>query len=441
MSNSWSRRRKSKRQTRQPAPLEAEIEISGLGAGGDGVARWRDAPVYAPGLLPGERALVDIGGRRGEGRLAETRQILALSPDRVEPPCPHAGQCGGCAVQHLADAAYAAWKSDLLDRALSARALAPETRGALVRFEEGRRRLRFAVRGRAEGPVFGFNGKASKRIVDIDACLAATPALADAPTKLRPLLAKLLQPGEPADVEALAAAAGLDVLIVRRRPFDLPEREAIAEAAARLGLARVAWRADDRDAPEIVAERTPPSLDIAGAVVTPPPGAFLQPTAAGEAAMAAFAAERLAGAGRIADLYAGWGAFALRLARPAHVAAYEGDAAMIDCLNRAAGAANLGGFLKGEARDLARQPLLGAELRRLDGVVLDPPRGGAPAQAEALAADGPPRVVYLSCNPAALARDARVLVDGGYRFVEATPIDQFRWTPHLEVAAYFERAG
>lgn len=439
MSSSSSRRRSHRRGQRQPAPLEAEAEIDRLGAGGDGVGEWRGAPLYVPGLLPGERARVGVGPKRGAGRLAETIARLTDAPERVAPPCPYAEACGGCTLQHLAYDAYLAWKDGLLDQALAQRGLAPERRGALIRIEAGRRRLRFAARGRERGAVLGFNGKGSGRIVDIARCIAAEPALADAPTRLRPFLEALLRPGETADLDVRASAAGLDVVLVRRRPLDLGEREAAAAFVAEEGIARLAWLADDRDAPEIVAERKASDVDLGRLRVTPPPGAFLQPTAGGEAAMAAFAADWLKGSARVADLYAGWGAFALRLADPMHVEAFEGDAAMIEALKRAAFGAGLGGFVQATARDLARQPLLGAELKRFDAVLLDPPRAGAPEQSAALAADGPALVVYLSCNPAALARDARTLVDGGYRLVEATPIDQFRWTPHLEVAARFER--
>lgn len=437
MSNSSSRRRSPKRP--RPKAVDAEIVVDRLGAAGDGVGDWRGTPVYAPGLLPGERAHVRLTDRRGDGRLGEAQELLEAAPERVEPPCVHAGDCGGCAVQHMADAAYAAWKEAGLDRALRARGVAPGRRAPILRIPEGRRRVRFAARGLAGGPIVGFNARASNRIVDIDRCLAATPDIAGAPARLRPLLGELLQSGESADVEVRASETGLDILFVRARPFDLAEREAAAGFAAREGVARIAHRASDRATPEIVTERAAPTLDLGRLRLAPPPGTFLQPTAGGEAAMAAFAAERLNGARRIADLYAGWGAFALRLADPMHVVAYEGDAAMIDVLNRARAAAGLGGFVDGVARDLARQPLLAADLAGFDAVLLDPPRGGAPTQAAALAEAGPERVVYLSCNPTAFARDARTLIDGGYRLVEIMPIDQFRWTPHLEAAAYFTR--
>ncbi len=441
MSNSSSRRRSPNRRGREPAPVKIELTVERLGAGGDGVGQWRGAPVYAPGLLAGERAAVQLGAKRGDGRQAAVVALLDAAAERIEPPCPYAADCGGCTVQHLADEPYILWKESLLDQPLASRGLIPEIRRPMLRIADGRRRIRLAAIGRADGAVIGLNAKASKQIVDLDRCMAATEGVADAPALLRPLMDRILKSGEAADIEVRAAKAGLDVLIVRKRPFDMAEREAIASFAAASGLARLAWRPDDRDSPEVVAERASPAIDLGGLTVTPPPGAFFQPTAAGEAAMADFAARHLAGVDRVADLYCGWGAFALRLAGPMHVEAFESDAAMVAALNRAASPEGKGVFVQGIVRDLARQPLMAADLKRFGGLILDPPRGGAAFQVEHLAIAGPAKVVYLSCNPASLARDARMLVDGGYRFVEAQPIDQFRWTPHLEVACYFERAA
>lgn len=448
MSNSSSRRPNRKRgrpKRRAPQTEDAVITIERLGAQGDGIGVHAGKPVYAPGLLPGEEARVRLTGRRGDGRMAEVVEITTPAATRATPPCPHAESCGGCTVQHMADDAYVEWKEGLLDQALSARALQPETCLPMRRITEGRRRLRFAAIGRAGGVVFGFNARASNQIIQIERCMAAADPLADLPKTLRPTLNALLLPGEAADVEAWVSRAGLAVLLIRERPLDLDERQAVAAFAEAQDIARFAWMAADGGFAESVAERRPPVLRIGAATVAPPPGAFFQPTAAGEQAMADFAAKHVAGAERLMDLYCGWGAFALRLGgEGVHVAAYEGDAAMISALQRAVGQAGLGGFITGAVRDLARRPLMGDELEGLDAIILDPPRAGASSQIAAITAqgvkNGPDRIVYLSCNPAALARDGRVLVDAGFRFVTAEPIDQFRWTPHLEVATYFERS-
>lgn len=439
MSNFSSRRKNRRRRAPGPPPVETQITATALGAAGDGVGEWQGAPVYAPGLLPGETATVRLGPKRGDGRAAIVLERHDASPDRVEPPCPYFAQCGGCSLQHFEPSAYSAWKDETFDRAMQRKSVEPERRSPMSSAEGGRRRIRLAAIGTEQGSVFGFNAKASSRIIDIDRCIAAAPGLQEAPSILRPFLDSALRPGEKADIDVRISEAGLDVLLLRARPLDLQERETAASLAGSSKLARIAWAPADGDAPELIAERGPPFVKVGAHIATPPPGAFLQPTLEGEATMAAFASSRLKDAERIADFYSGWGAISFPLARPARVDAFEGDAAMIDALNRAARAQNLGEFLEGHVRDLARRPLSSEELKPFDGAVLDPPRSGAPALAEALAKGGPARVVYLSCNPNALARDARILIDGGYRFAEAMPIDQFRWTPHLEAAALFLR--
>ena len=436
MSNSWSRRRKPKR---AGSPVEVDIVIRHLGASGDGIAEYSGSPVYASGLLPGEKATVRLTGPRGDGRIAEALARHSDSADRVTPSCNYAEECGGCSVQHLSTGAYLAWKEGLLARALASKGLAPERLEPMVEIKDGRRRLRFASIGRSSGPVLGFNMKASKKIIGIDYCIAAEPALSEAISHSHALLSKILLAGETADLEVGTSLNGLDFLLVRSRPLEYQERVDIASWMSEIEAARFAWLAKDNELPEVIIERRSPTLSVAGISVTPSPGAFLQPTAAGEEFMAKFVLEHLRGARRVADLYSGWGAFALRLAKSMHVEAFEGSETMISSLNLAAGAAGLAGHLAGFTRDLERQPLQNDELNRFDAIVLDPPRGGALKQVQSLVSSGPKRIVYLSCNPAALARDGKILVDGGYRFLEAQPIDQFRWTSHLEVACLFER--
>jgi len=436
MSSSWSQRRKRKR---PPVPVEVDIKIDRLGSGGDGISEHLGKPVYAPGLLPGEKALVRLTNNRGDGRIAETITRHSNSVDRITPACLHAEACGGCSVQHLSSSAYSEWKENLLTKALSSKGLVAERRHPIVQIEDGRRRLRFAVIGTSTGAVLGFNSKASRKIVGIEHCYVAIPELTDIAQQIRSLLSNLLETGETADVEVRNSVSGLDFLLVRTRELNYQERIEIASWMSDFDGARFAWLPVDNEIPEIIIERRPPSLDINGISVTPPPGAFFQPTAAGEALMAKFIAARLEGSSIVADLFSGWGAFALRLAGSMHVQAYEGSELMISSLNQAAAAAGLRGYVTGFTRDLERQPLLENELSQFDAIVLDPPRSGALKQSQLIAAGGPNRIVYLSCNPIALARDAQVLVNGGYQFREAQPVDQFRWTPHLEVACLFER--
>ncbi|HZD24921.1 MAG TPA: RNA methyltransferase, partial [Alphaproteobacteria bacterium] len=188
-----------------------------------------------------------------------------------------------------------------------------------------------------------------------------------------------------------------------------------------------------------VAERRPPLIELGGVPVTPPPGAFLQATAEGEAALVRLVSEACAGAGRIADLYAGIGTFSFALARAAPVYAAEQDAAAVAALVAARnGAAGLK-QIEAEMRDLVRRPLGPGELARFDAVVFDPPRAGAARQVEELARSKVPLVVAVSCNPATFARDSRTLADGGYRLERVTPVDQFLWSAHVELVATFRR--
>jgi len=191
---------------------------------------------------------------------------------------------------------------------------------------------------------------------------------------------------------------------------------------------------------EPVIRRRAATIRFGPVAVEPPPDAFLQPTEDGEAALLARIEQALKGAGRVADLYAGCGAFALPLAAAGqHVLAIDSAADHIAALDAAARGAGLGPFVVAEPRDLHRRPLAGRELSELEGVVLDPPRAGAASQAAALAESDVPVIAYASCNPRSFAHDARVLCDGGYRLESVTPVDQFLFTPHVELVGVFHR--
>jgi 23S rRNA (uracil1939-C5)-methyltransferase len=198
-------------------------------------------------------------------------------------------------------------------------------------------------------------------------------------------------------------------------------------------LARVCWDG------EPVAMRRAPWLPMGKARVVPPPGAFLQATAEGEAALVAAVGQIVGDAARVLDLFAGCGTFALPLAERAQVVAVEGEAAMLAALGLAARGVPGLRPVRTVARDLFRRPLLPVELAAADAVVIDPPRAGAEAQARELAASRVARIAAVSCNPASFARDARILIAGGYRLEWVQPIDQFLWTGHVELVAAFTR--
>lgn len=403
-----------------------EVEILRLGAKGDGVAA---GPVYAPFSLPGETAR----GAVEDGRIAAP-EILSASPDRQAPPCPHFGACGGCALQHARDRFLADWKREMVAEALRAAGVtAGEIRRTVTSPPRSRRRAVFAARRTKKTVQVGFHGRASDQIVALERCEVAHPAL----VAILPAIAEAARLGgsRKAAIRATAtlSEAGVDLAVEDAKPLD---RAGLAAAAALAGahdLARLAWNG------EVVAQARAPVQRFGPALVAPAPGGFLQATREGEAALAAAAAEALGGARRIVDLFAGCGAFALRFADRAEIHAVEADAAALDALS--AGWRAAGGLQRvtTEARDLFRRPLTAAELSRFDAAIIDPPRAGARAQAEALAAGGPPAIAALSCDPGTFARDARILADGGYRLDWVLPVDQFRWSPHVEIASRFSR--
>ncbi|HEX9646799.1 MAG TPA: methyltransferase [Alphaproteobacteria bacterium] len=429
----------------QPGPRTAqavELVVAALGARGDGIATHDGRPVYVAGALPGERVRARLGAARGDGRAAMLERVLAPAAERVAPACRHFGTCGGCAVQHLARAAELLWKRGVIADALSRRGLADAPVAPARVVAPGKRRRATFVAARAGARVtLGFHQRRSHRLVDIAECPAIMPELEALAAPLRDGLAGVLRDREQIKLHAQATETGIDLVIDAARAPQLAEREALAGLAERLDLARLTWRADGELEP--IAWRRPARVSFAGIAVEPPPGAFLQPSADGEAAIRAAVLAAMGPARTVADLFAGVGTLALPLAAQATVAAVHavdiaGD--HLDALAKAARALDRA-RIGVEQRDLFAAPLAGPELDRFDAVVFDPPRAGARAQAAALAASAVPAVVAVSCDPATFARDARLLVDGGYRLELVTPIDQFPWSAEVELVAAFRRPG
>jgi len=417
-----------------------ELSIAEIGARGDGIGHVEGAPVFVPFSVPGDRLRVRLGATRESGRAGEILEILAPGPGRAAPPCRHFGLCGGCALQHLSDPLYAEWKRALVGAALARRGLGEVAVGGLVRTgPRSRRRANLKALRRAGETRLGFFERASRRVVDIAECPVLVPEIEALVPALRELMDRLLRPGEQAEIDVTAAATGLDVVIAA--PFDahMKTRTALAEFGEARDLARVSWLARGGETPEPIVARRAVALEFAGIRVELPPRAFLQPSAAGEAALIEGVAAACAGAKNVADLYSGCGTFALPLMKRARVHAVEGDAGMVAALVAAAKSAGVANRLTAERRDLERRPLSAAELARFDAIVFDPPRAGAKRQVGEIVGSKVPVAVAVSCNPATFARDARVLVDGGYGLSEVTPLDQFLWSPHVEIIAVFRK--
>ena len=418
----------------------ADVTIESIGARGDGIAHRNGAPVFVPFSVPGDRLRVRLGAAREQGHGGEIVEILDKGNERAEPACRHFGVCGGCALQHMADAAYAEWKCALVRSALAHRGLEGVAVAGLIRTPPGsRRRANLKAIRRGSETLLGFYERGSRRVVDIAECPVVMPAIGRFLSPLRELMQKLLRPGEQAEIDVTAFATGLDVVIATSFEAHRKTRTILVEFADTHDLARVSWLGKDQETPEIIVARRDVFLDFAGTRVAPPPRAFLQPSAEGEAALIARVTVACDDAATIADLYSGCGTFAVPLAKAARVHAGEADAAMIAALMAAGKRVNLGNKLTAETRDLDRRPLSAGELSRFDAVVFDPPRPGAKIQAAEIARSKVPLVVAVSCNPASFARDARALVDGGYELKEVTPLDQFLWSPHVELVAVFRR--
>ncbi|ABD86708.1 class I SAM-dependent RNA methyltransferase [Rhodopseudomonas palustris] len=405
--------------------------IDHVGHRGDGVATQRGEALYVPYTLGGETVEVDAVAGHPDRRVL--LRVDQPSAERIAPFCKHFGVCGGCAIQHWQAEPYQAWKRQLVIAALAQAKIDCEVAPLIDAHGAGRRRITLHARkGTHEVLKVGFTAAGSHDIVPIDACPILDPGLDGALEAAWALAEALIETGKPLDIQVTAADNGLDVDIRGSGPLPSKLIAALSRLAEQHKLARLTRHG------ELVLMRKPPVISIGPAHLTLPPGAFLQATAAGEATLAALAIERCGKAKLIVDLFCGVGPFALRLAAKAKVLAYDSEPAAIAALQAAAKTPGLKP-LTAEVRDLFRRPLVTQELRDVDAVVFDPPRQGAQAQAEKLAAGKVATVVAVSCNAATFARDARILIDGGYQIGTVTPVDQFRHTPHVELVAKFSK--
>ena len=436
------------------AAFSAEATVEGLGGGGDGIATLADGRrAFLPYAAPGDLVRATFAPARGGKLTGTVTEVLRQGEGRAEPVCPHFGTCGGCALQHLEDGLYAAWKRETVIKALARHGFVDAPVEPLVRIPPAsRRRARFSARrGGGDGGdtgtiAIGFYARGTHRIVDIGVCAVLEPGLVALIAPLRELLVHLLTPGAPgakAEIAVNGTDSGLDVVIITEADPTLDQREELVRFAAAEDLARLSWRrtAPGAAIPETVVERRPVRQLFSGVPVALPPGAFLQASKAGEAALVELVLDGVGEAKRIADLFAGAGTFTFALAGRAGVHAVEASRPMAEALRHAANHSALAHPIEVSVRDLMARPLAGDELAAFDAVVFDPPRAGARAQARALGLSGVGRVVAASCNAASLARDARILVDGGYRLDRVVAVDQFPWTPHLEIVATFTREG
>ena len=402
------------------------LTVERLGHRGDGIAQGPEGQVFVPQTLPGE---VVEGDQAGD-LLLNTR-ILTPSPNRIRPPCPHARTCGGCLMQHAADPFVADWKLGIVAGALAGQGLESPLRPIETSPPRSRRRATLAARRTKGGVLIGFHARASETLVAIPNCQLLHPAILATFPALEALVVTGGSRSAELSLTVTHSLGGPDVAVTGGKPLESEMRMALARVAEAFNIARLTWDG------EVVALRTMPVQRFGKALVAPPPGAFLQATAEGEAALLSAVEEAIGPARRVVDLFAGSGTFSLPLAETAEVLAVESDAAMLAALDR--GWRQTQGLhrVTTETRDLFRRPLEPDEFKGFDAVVIDPPRAGAEAQTATLAHSHVPVIAAVSCNPVTFARDARILTGAGYVLDWVQVVDQFRWAAHVELVARF----
>jgi 23S rRNA (uracil1939-C5)-methyltransferase len=408
--------------------VSARFTIARLGAQADGVAEAERGPVFIPFTLPGET----VTAAREKDR-ATLMAVLEPSPLRVEPPCRHFGACGGCAIQHLEQSAYREWKRDKLVQALRSRGIEALIGELVTCAPESRRRVTMTARRTEAGMMLGYLKALSHHIVEVEECPIARPEIVAALPVLKALGELICNTAKPFRMLVTVTASGLEVAANNSGKLPGEARAAVSDFVTRAGLARLSIDG------EVIVEPKKPVVMFGAVAVSPPPNGFLQAVESVEETMAALVQGHLKKPKRVVDLFSGSGAFALRLAAGAEVHAVEADAAALGALHDGFRFASGLKRVTVERRDLLRRPLTFKELNAFNGLVFDPPRIGAQDQAKQIARSDVAVVAAVSCNPATLARDLRVLVDGGYSLKSVTPLDQFLWSPHVEAVALLEK--
>ncbi|MBW8294884.1 class I SAM-dependent RNA methyltransferase [Sphingopyxis sp.] len=397
-----------------------------------------------------ETALIERIAARGDGVTGDGRHVaggvpgdqiaadgtLIPGPNRAEPPCRHFGKCGGCELQHVAEPALADFVLDRVVGALAGQEVpVGEVLPALLSPPQSRRRAALTALRIGKQVAIGFNAAQSNQIVDMRQCPLLLPELFALIAPLRALLTTIAQQKRPVKVKLQMLDQGVEVILEGVKAEGLDAAMALQDFAGAHKLARFAI--DQGHGLETLWQPEPPTVCFGDVTVEVPAFSFLQPTTAGQAALVDAVAKAIGDAGAVADLFAGVGTFALSLQKGRKVYAAEGARDAIAALK--ASANRVGALVATEHRDLFRRPLIPAELNRFGAVILDPPRAGAEEQVAQLAASDTPVIAYVSCNPASFARDAKLLVGGGYKLDWVQPVGQFRWSTHVELAGRFSR--
>lgn len=406
-----------------------ELKIDFVGHQGDGVAHLNGHAIFVPYTLEGETVSVE-----GSGPRRDIQSIKEPSPDRIEPVCQHFGTCGGCQLQHMSKASYEKWKIGLVTEPLSKVGITFKP-DEMISFEDAsRRKCVFNAQRTPEGMQLGFTEKSSVEIVSIDACPVLVPEINGQLDQIRDLVNSVPTSKHPLRVSVLVTKNGLDISIEDGKPLSEAERQVLIKKSITHKFSRLTVNQDT------LIKTAEPHIEIANTIVSPPPAAFVQALKQAEDAMSDIVADYLKGCKHVADLYCGIGTFALKLAENSAVYAVEESGDALESLDQAW--RQTGGKLKQvktEKRNLERRPVTFGELKKMDGLVFDPPRAGAELQCRQIAKSRVKKVAAVSCNPTTLATDLEILIGAGFNVKRIVPIDQFKYTPHVEVVVLLER--
>jgi len=408
--------------------VERTLEISGLGRHGEGMAEHESGRHFVPYCLPGETVRATI-----TGKTSQLEEVMVASPDRIEAICPSFGTCGGCAVQHLKQDHYRAWKRSVVETALRNKQIEVPVEELLDAHGEGRRRVTLHAKFIKGGAICGLMKSNSHDLLDLETCPILVPELTNVTTVAQALSAPFASAANQVDIQVTAADNGLDCDVRGAGKMTYDAQVALASVADEFDIARISIAADT------ALERRRPVIRMGLADVVPAPGGFLQATREGEDTLSRLALDHIAGAKTVADLYCGVGPFALRAAENATVTAYDSNEAAITSLTNAIR------FTKGlkpltpRKQNLSSDAVYHTDLNVYDAVILDPPRAGALHQVRELVDSKVERVVSISCDPASFARDAEILVTGGYTLEKVVPVDQFKYSSHVEIVGCFSR--
>ncbi|NOX41735.1 MAG: class I SAM-dependent RNA methyltransferase [Alphaproteobacteria bacterium] len=406
----------------------AQFTIKRLGHQGNGIADDTTGQIFVPFSLPGEVIEGELDGKR-----ILSPKIITPSSDRVRPSCSHFKACGGCALQHGSDDFLARWKVETVKSALAAQGIEAPFHEIITSPAASRRRATLAGTRTKKGAIVGFHGRASNTVIDIPNCTLLHPEIVKGLSVLKALTILGASRKNLISLRITQSDVGLDISVMDAKKTDGALLAHLGQLVERHNLARLSWNG------EVIATRVAPVQKFQDIAVIPPSGAFLQATVAGQNALIASVGKAVGKAARIVDLFAGCGTFTLPLAHQSEILAVEAEQSALASLDAAWRKTPGLKTVTTEARDLFRRPLLADELAKFQAAIIDPPRAGAKAQVEVLAQSEIAKIAFVSCNPVTFARDAATLIAAGYLLDWVQVIDQFHWSPHVELVASFHR--